>query len=521
MADFQPTTTIWLFKNTKVSLQNQPYFSSEAAKLSWYLSHDVKTFEHYSYQREPRQYVRVQGKADDLRGYDMLAFRNAPGSRAIFCRVIDVGFVNPNVTEITFETDAMQTFIDVLSFDDSWVEREMVEDDWSGSLPNYNNLIPEGLETGELKKTYIDDTFPQLLEAGGIIIVLSAYDGNAEPNYTINRAGAFYWGLNQILCNQSSLATLLKTYEEKGRLDGIAGIWCVPLGMADPAGQSFTVIINAPTQIDGYTPKNAKCFTSEFCNVEISNRAGDSSFLAPEYFFGPGNSSANIGVHGNFAAGGGGICAYPVSYGGNNATPTDFGVYLPMDAQTCYVGNAFANWVGQNKAPLVLEGVKNIANLGSAVGTLAASSLTGNPVGLALGAKQLGNSLYQSLNSLAGISTKASNPAAANGQANGSGWAMATGRYGFAFYLNTPNQEVIKSIDDFFTVYGYRTCRAKKPNVNTRPFWNYVKCAPACVSGPITMKDKQEIEAILNAGVTFWHVTNGAVIGDYSMDNRG
>ena len=30
----------------------------------------------------------------------------------------------------------------------------------------------------------------------------------------------------------------------------------------------------------------------------------------------------------------------------------------------------------------------------------------------------------------------------------------------------------------------------------------------------------EQLEAIFNSGVTFWHVENGAEIGEYRVDNR-
>lgn len=522
MANFVPVTTIYFFQNTKVSLQNQPFFSSESEKLSWYLSHPHMTFENYSYQREVRQWIRVKASPMEMRKFDMMAFQNAGdlAGKWIFCRIIDVEFINPMTSQVYFETDSMQTFIEDITFEECWVEREMVEDDWNGSLPSFNNLMPEGIESGEYKKHLLDETFGDLLEGGSDIVVLSAYDMSAEPNYDIGKSGAFYYGLNKLRMDAGGLEGLLSLYESKGRLDGIAGVWCVPKGFSGDGSDPITKTVTLPADIDGYTPKNAKCFTGEFCTIELSNRQGDSSFMRPEYLFESGNT-ADFEIDGRFCAGAGGLCCKPLKYAGNQINMSDFGVYLPMDVQTCYVGNAFANWIGKNKAPLIVEGLRNAAGVAGGAAMLASGITTANPIAVGAGTKMLSGGMYNTLNSMTTLSQKSADPAAAHGQANGSAWGMATGNYGFSIYFTAPNAANIESVDNFFTVYGYRTCRAKKPNVDTRPFWNYVKCAPAIVSGPITSQDKQEIEAILNAGVTFWHVTKGAVIGDYQKDNRG
>ena len=98
--------------------------------------------------------------------------------------------------------------------------------------------------------------------------------------------------------------------------------------------------------------------------------------------------------------------------------------------------------------------------------------------------------------------------------------AIAADSWGYLVNLLFPDAAVIESIDNFFSVFGYKTCRMKKPNVNTRPYWNYVKCSPSVVSGPFNSTDRANIQAALDNGVTFWHVGNGVEIGDYSKDNR-
>jgi len=524
MADFEPTTTIYFFERTCVDPQNQPFFSSEAEKIAWYMSHNVMQFSEYSYQRENRQYVRVREKASVMRKYDMMSFRNDPADRWIICRVIEVEFVNPNTTQITFETDSLQTFIDVCTFKDSWVEREMVKDDWNGSLPSYNNLMPEGIETGKLKDKYILDTDLEIDLPGYDAVVLSAYDATAEINYSIKTYSGYLSGLNTIVCSTAyDLSSLLTVYAEKGRLDGISGIWIVPKNCIDSFHHEYTV--SHPSDIDGYVPKNAKCFSSEFCRFVITNRQGNNAEYEPELLFKINPGQASFNCTGDFAAASGELVMGPWRYGTTDdhplATWPDYCVHLPLNVQTCFVGNAFANWVSQNRGGLMIEGIRDLAGILSSAGSIIGGVATGNPLLLASGINQVPTALYSSLNTMSSIAKQASSPAGVLGSNSGPGSAISQSYFGFVVYYRTPMYDCIKSIDDFFTVYGYRTCKAKKPNINTRPFWNYVKCSPAVVEGPFTSKDRSNIEASLSAGVTFWHVTKGAVIGDYSMDNRG
>lgn len=527
MADFEPTSAIYFFEGTCVSPQNQPFFYSEADKLAWYQTHNTKQFTSYSYQRENRQYIRVEAKAAEMRKYDMMCFRNDPADRWIFCRVVEVEFINPNTTQVTFETDSLQTFIDVCVFEDCWVEREMQVDDWDGDYPSFNNLMPEGLEVGPMQESLLANPTLDIMQSGLSVVVLSAYDINAEPNYNVITDGNLIYGINTlILYSAADVNALLTIYEKKGKLDGIVGMWLVPRGWE--TWRTKTYNIDQPKGVGPYLPKNAKLLTSEFCEICLTNRQGVTSLLQPEFLFSRrgagGTHVAKFDMSGGFLAGGGGILLYPDSYMDGTLDQNsrqDYGVVLAFDLQTCYVGNSFANWVSQHKGELMVQSLQGVAQVASGASALGVGIATTNPLIFSEGAKSVSGAFYNGLQTMLKLQEKSTHPAGAFGQVSAGNLMARNNQYGFVIYYRYPIRQVAESIDNFFTVYGYRTCRVKVPNIHTRPYWNYVKCAPAVVSGPFTSRDRYNIESALNEGVTFWHVTNGAVIGDYSMDNRG
>ena len=77
--------------------------------------------------------------------------------------------------------------------------------------------------------------------------------------------------------------------------------------------------------------------------------------------------------------------------------------------------------------------------------------------------------------------------------------------------------EIAKTIDDFFTEYGYATKRVKKPNINVRPHWTYTKTIGCNLKGNAPADDLKAIKDIFDNGITFWK--NGDEIGNYSLDN--
>lgn len=88
--------------------------------------------------------------------------------------------------------------------------------------------------------------------------------------------------------------------------------------------------------------------------------------------------------------------------------------------------------------------------------------------------------------------------------------------YGLQPYL-------IKTVDAFFDRYGYNVNTIKVPEVNSRPFWNFVKTREAHVDGNIPYTYRREIEDMLNGGVTFWKstsITKEHPIGDFSDPKR-
>ena len=81
--------------------------------------------------------------------------------------------------------------------------------------------------------------------------------------------------------------------------------------------------------------------------------------------------------------------------------------------------------------------------------------------------------------------------------------------------------EYARSIDTFFTMFGYACNRVKQPNVcsgnGLRPHWNYIQTSGCVARGSVPAPDMQVICKIFDSGITFWE--NGEEIGNYSYDN--
>ena len=82
-----------------------------------------------------------------------------------------------------------------------------------------------------------------------------------------------------------------------------------------------------------------------------------------------------------------------------------------------------------------------------------------------------------------------------------------------------------KIIDDFFSMYGYKTNRLKVPNRNGRKAWNYVKTCGCNLTGSAPADVTASLVNIYDKGITFWRCIDLSTgnpfnrVGDYSLDN--
>ncbi len=73
-------------------------------------------------------------------------------------------------------------------------------------------------------------------------------------------------------------------------------------------------------------------------------------------------------------------------------------------------------------------------------------------------------------------------------------------------------------IDHYFDMFGYATNDLKVPNINTRPYWNYIKTQGINIEGDVPETDLAELRNLFDNGVTLWHDATKYL--DYSQDNR-
>lgn len=79
------------------------------------------------------------------------------------------------------------------------------------------------------------------------------------------------------------------------------------------------------------------------------------------------------------------------------------------------------------------------------------------------------------------------------------------------------NANIAKTIDDYFTMYGYAQNIVATPNIHARPKFTYVKTIGCQASGGAPSDTIAKIKAIFNSGIRFW--VNASEVGDYTVNN--
>lgn len=84
-----------------------------------------------------------------------------------------------------------------------------------------------------------------------------------------------------------------------------------------------------------------------------------------------------------------------------------------------------------------------------------------------------------------------------------------------------PNEDLLWRLGDYFAMYGYKQNQLMGINIHSRFYYNYIKTIKCNIKGDKIPKDElEELKALHDNGITFWHKDNDVDMFDYSQDNR-
>lgn len=511
---WQPQTTISFCADTGVTRDQKPYFSSNSGMISW-LGGKVKFADsQLSYQRaDERQYTVVQHNYYDMLECDVMYWANTGfSSKYLVALITGIEWVNPETTKVYFEIDPYCSFCGEIEWQQCMVEREHVNNDWTDGQPNWNNIgIPEKIDGSPV--TIINQlVFPMIPSR---FIVISPFKGN-PPQYSVSGMvqDGIYSGLNMTAFNTADEVDAFINEVAANpdlNLNDIVGVISVPAYFLNE--EEWDVAnINAPWIVLQDRYNNSKVYSSQYCMFRIEGIAGKARDFLPELMGKNGLATPQTGVRGraNIMGGLGGIAAYVYNYKGIEDDLED--AFMVTDLpQGVWLG---ANWLDNgiknaitaiDTGTAAIKGAAGGAALGTAimpgVGTVVGGVL-GGLSGAASGVGALADAAKQSLK--------------VGGDQNASAnIAVGFGAYRICVRWYVSPQATMEAIDSYFDRFGYAVGKIKVPNVNTRPLWNYVKTVEAHIGGDIPANYREDIEDMLNNGVTFWNVSRRS-IGDFS-----
>lgn len=569
-----PNSEVYILKNVPLepSFDHTIWFDSPEQQATAFTTYALAFyFNKVSYQRYPRPYITLDKTADDLFNCNYMMFRNtAYGTKWFYAFITQIEYISNTTSRIYYTIDPMQTYLFDVKVGECFVEREHAMTDAIG-----DNLNPESFELGEY--VYDADYFPDIfLKTNYAICILATWKAVYEDNKWIIKDAStggvggvdsgIYTGLTKNLFNYDPINpkacvqdanAVIEAATKANKADGIVSItmqpkffinWSITGDLATGLVPHTVDSIPAFTgTFDGYKPKNNKLYTDPFCGVYVDNLQGNAANYAYEYFKDRKPVFNIVGaVNGNLEC-----ASIPINYKG---LPTNFQESLIMGGfpQCAWNVDTFKAWIAQNKyaiaAGVANTAISTAARVGAAVATgglseiAAAPAAAGTnvvsfpnayqpPAGVGSGGGITGaaingssNILNDTINLVAQVKTASTQPNHARGQQSSSVFC-AMGYQGFHYMPYRIQGQFAKIVDDFFSMYGYKTNRLKVPNRNGRKAWNYVKTCGCNLTGSAPADVTASLVQIYDKGITFWRCIDLSAgnpftrVGDYSLDN--
>lgn len=518
---------------------------TEAQMVSLLESKAIGTFTNCSFLRQGVNTIDIEIPYGTTLQANYLGFQNPDYSNKWFFGFIDsVEYVSEKVSRVSFTIDECSTWFDYWDPRKCFVIREHTNDDTFGA-----NTLPEGLETGEFVRSTSGKEYSYSGNYYLAFQVTELISNMSDAGIGTHRLyNGVYNGLYIVLVDDYTTADLLiSAYDDASKHTSIISCFYVPKELCpNPIvnqnvtlhGQQrtiyfpresasavtlFSVNVSKPNTIDGYTPKNNKLFTGEFCYLLASNNAGSEAVFHLEDWrtVGTGVSltTASFMIRGALSQG----CNirmipsndFKITGDSATATYTSFsanakygltGGKLPLCS---WNSDYYTNWCTQNAVNIGLNAVK------TGFGT-ATKALTGDLVGAA-------SSLIDGIGSQVAKQYEAELvPNQAKGNVNAGDFNFSENLQ-FSIVVMNVRAEYAKQIDDWFNLFGYKTNRLKIPNQTGRRYWNFVQIAPGEDIGftnNVISVPSQSMEIINKAyqtGTTIWHSHDN--IGNYNLDN--
>lgn len=523
MSYIAPDTDIYLLANVECdkSYDNVKYFATKNAQHTYMSDKIVKSFTNQSYGRVNKGTFRLFCKADDVYQCNYLMFQNtAFGNKWFYAFINSIEYVSNNTCEVRFTIDLFQTWFLDCTVGQCFVEREHVIDDSIGA-----HTLNEDVPTGEMI-TAIEEQLTEFSKqyTFGVEICISdtQLSGIANQPKWFDKpvlGGIFQGSKIGTTDNSDDLLTFLNNVILAGYQSTIIQIFTIPK-IFEPHGtdsrvQTAKELPNLPLKFGNYTPLNNRLYSSPFVDYVVYSPTGDKMILHPELF---GDYEHRIVTFlGNQSATPQIMCV-PTNYkiaGGTNKTEgytLNYGIKgsFLYDAYQAEIASYGVGQIGGNIlkwTPRLLSSAGSASQSISSV--IGAETLTYGNVSSAL------SGVGSIVGTIGDVLKETHDTSELSGASGGSVlWSQQI--LDTFVQVRQVREEYARIADNYFSMFGYKVCRLKVPNIATRPSWNFVKCSTVAITGAIPADAEELIMSVLKKGVTFWKTT----FGNYTANNK-
>lgn len=519
-----PNTTIVLCANVPLTNDNKNtiLFGSQNEQLGYFNNKSVGSATQVSYTRHTNNYIDLNFSFSNSKNVNYLYFKNeSHENKYYFCYVTNFEYINENCTRFYFEVDYMQTFLFDITYKPCFVEREHVNSDVIGE-----HTIYEDVETGVMQLCYQVNHMINSVLVPIMVLTDVLPTGQDVVNYGSHSNGIFN-GLNFFAINpyedQGSIniyyiQDYLKALKQANKLDSIVSIYVYPLALlqgvsfngngyvkindAGSVGYSVsratlrnTMFQNYFTPSSRYYPKNNKLYNKQFNTLIVENGNGGAVEYDMNKFVGEG--SVAFVIFGTLTPSAD-TRLIPYNYCLSEIN-NEYGLNGGGYPQCAWVSDYYSSW-------LMANGSQWSTSIGNAVAqTLInpASLLTGN--------------LVSTINNAMAKKTDAQNISDSAKGKQSNYINCITGFSDFNLIVKSIDYNHAKTIDDFFTMFGYKINEVKTPNISGRNSWNYVKTIDCTFSVNGNNVAQETIRKIFDDGVFLWHTYD---VGNFGLNNN-
>lgn len=542
---FTPTTNLRLLSTPLESdYRNTLWFPNVAAQTNYFLGKTVKAYENFNYIKKDNT-ITVPEEIDNLYNCNYIMYQNTNFGNKWFYAFIDrMAWASNSSTRLYVSTDAIQTWFFDITYYQSYVDRCHSDTDVAG-----DNIIPEdfsGIANGGYYQVGTQDLKPNMLAIFSTTYTDGTPIGSEKINGIFSGAGYLTSPIN-ISGGVATVNTWLNTMVRQGLANAVSRIQQYPTN-------HDTVVTYAkhPTHLDcvgssgltTYIPTNKKLLSGAFISAYVSLYGQEIEFN-PEYIAGA-QISVQIAVDQTTGTVGAIVRNYgsaqnstmtvtaviPESTWAYNQYKNDYNLHSASNAiyrrragldrgvntanSVIGVAGALADVTGAVVDMVTPSGIIKDALNPTTTGISRLAGAAQNAVSSAGNAYTYLGGIDEITQDLTAISENYNAPAV--GGVAQSNIFLAAQMTALSYGFKVPPLDIVKRIDKFLTVYGYKQSTYRTINTHARSSWTYIKTNGLNASGNFPDDDMNTIKRAFDKGIFFWSYT--ASFGNFDQSNN-